>query len=740
MNYNEKVAKNLEWRKMSSNSNSFSKISDKSAILDSCKECTWCSTKLLLTDNKHEYEMLDEVLKKQHVIFEFDFASKSRKAALNKFNKLGFAKTKEELKLPIRCKYKYEWLSAGNSDYRIKGSYEFEIGKNLQGYSACLNNICPCCGNNIYEKIETLTEKEYNKLIKNYKAKVTKENVEVDLSSFDVEGYLGVLVELYKDSYILENQIKSMLTQKYLCQKNNCVIGISYINANRDRKSEGYILAEKKLEKFQNEKTNEISLTPSEEKAAWEKFLEADEKWSILFEEITPPVVPFKPEEPVAPKKPKRVKLAQFKFDESRLVKPAEPTYLQSNFFNKKKIEKQNEELKRNYEKAIEDYNCACLDYEKAKEKYSEDCATAEKEYQITVDQYLRDMVAFEDACKKYEIDLKAYEFKKSEYDKELLDYKVKMQQAEIISKEAAEKKNEIYERTLEEKKRKISDEKAELKKLVKEYLADQKSELDREVLDIPDVIANDTMVAFLDDEVSKLLTDLFDVYGAIDELKSMNVVYPKYTNFSVLCTLYEYFQSGRANELTGPHGAYNLYESERRADDIINKLDVINFKLDDILDKLDEVKNNQVVLYKTMNEVKFGIDNVNSGITKLALEIGKIGVDLKKVKDSSLNIGSSSSVGIKSTGHTALPLHISRPVTSLPSYSTYSSYMSTQRLNFDSTVKQASVIKRGIVGAVLAGPAGAVVGALSAVDHNRRLESSKLRQELVLRHELDEK
>lgn len=36
-------------------------------------------------------------------------------------------------------------------------------------------------------------------------------------------------------------------------------------------------------------------------------------------------------------------------------------------------------------------------------------------------------------------------------------------------------------------------------------------------------------------------------------------------------------------------------------------------------------------------------------------------------------------------------------------------------------TVQKASVIKRGIVGGILAGPAGAIVGALSAMDKNRR-------------------
>lgn len=712
MNYKEEVNEELKWEMNSSKSNSFSKVSDKSAISDSCKECAWCSTKLLLTDNKYEYEMLEELLKKQQVTVEFDFASKYRKTALNKLNKLGFAKTKKELKLPIKCKYYCELLCASNGNYRVKGSYEFEIGENLHGYSACLNETCPCCGNNIYQaekKMEGLKEKEYNKLIKKYKSKVKPENVEVDLSSFDVKGYLGTLVELYKDSYVLENQIKSMITRKCSCQNNNVAIKLSYTNANSDKKSKKYISAEKALKEFQEKETSETALTPSEEKVAWEKFLKADEKWSILSEKIMPPVEPLKPNEPVAPKMPERVKLEPFKFDELRLVKPVEPTYFHSNFFNKKKIKKQNEELKLNYEKAIADYNRACFEYEKAKEKYSEDCTTAEKEYQMAVKQYPLDIVAFKDACKKYDVNLKAYELEKSKYDQEMLEHRIKMQKVEALIKEAAEKKKEIYEKALEEKKKKIADEKSELEKFVKESLADQKRELEREALALPGVIINDAMVAFLDDEISKLLIDLFDVYGAIDELKSMNIIYPKYTDFSTLCTLYEYFQSGRSNELTGPHGAYNLYESESRTDNIINKLDVINFKIDDIIDKLDEIKNNQIVLHKTMTEIKTSIESISSNIDKLASEIRNTGTDLRET-------GSSYS----DRPVTSLPSS-GRSVTLLPSYSAYSSYISRQRLNVGSTVKQASVIKRAFAGAILAGPVGAVVGALSAVDHNNR-------------------
>ncbi len=62
------------------------------------------------------------------------------------------------------------------------------------------------------------------------------------------------------------------------------------------------------------------------------------------------------------------------------------------------------------------------------------------------------------------------------------------------------------------------------------------------------------------------------------------------------MCSLYEYFISGRFTELTGPDGAYNRYETEIRLDRIITKLDVI-------IHKLDAIKANQYMLFTALQE-----------------------------------------------------------------------------------------------------------------------------------------
>ena len=48
-----------------------------------------------------------------------------------------------------------------------------------------------------------------------------------------------------------------------------------------------------------------------------------------------------------------------------------------------------------------------------------------------------------------------------------------------------------------------------------------------------------------------------------LEKLYAADVIFPKYRNMVAICTIYEYFVSGRCTTLVGADGAYNLYESE---------------------------------------------------------------------------------------------------------------------------------------------------------------------------------
>lgn len=74
------------------------------------------------------------------------------------------------------------------------------------------------------------------------------------------------------------------------------------------------------------------------------------------------------------------------------------------------------------------------------------------------------------------------------------------------------------------------------------------------------------------------------------------NIIFPKYRNLVMVCSLYEYICAGRCNKLEGSEGAYNILELEIRLDRIITQLDRITV----LLGKIQE---NQFVLYSAIQE-----------------------------------------------------------------------------------------------------------------------------------------
>lgn len=93
---------------------------------------------------------------------------------------------------------------------------------------------------------------------------------------------------------------------------------------------------------------------------------------------------------------------------------------------------------------------------------------------------------------------------------------------------------------------------------------------------------------------LASLEKHLKDSQENLESLYTMDWLYPKYRTLPAVTTIYEYFLSGRCTELTGPDGAYNLYESELRQNIIIEKLENIE-------KKLDQIQQNQFLLYTEM-------------------------------------------------------------------------------------------------------------------------------------------
>ena len=81
----------------------------------------------------------------------------------------------------------------------------------------------------------------------------------------------------------------------------------------------------------------------------------------------------------------------------------------------------------------------------------------------------------------------------------------------------------------------------------------------------------------------------------------------------------FEYLSAGRCDALEGTYGAYNLYESECRANLIISQLN-------QIFESLEQIKKNQFTVYNELQAIKVAIND-------LAYSMDRLGDSLKYSK-----------------------------------------------------------------------------------------------------------
>lgn len=110
------------------------------------------------------------------------------------------------------------------------------------------------------------------------------------------------------------------------------------------------------------------------------------------------------------------------------------------------------------------------------------------------------------------------------------------------------------------------------------------------------------------EEAVDKLRSPLADSHQLLRQLYGLNLIFPKYRNLTAMCSIYEYFASGRCSVLEGPEGAYNLYEAELRQNLIINQLEGIS-------QKLDQIQKNQYTLYREVWSIKYITDSIASDV-----------------------------------------------------------------------------------------------------------------------------
>ncbi len=245
------------------------------------------------------------------------------------------------------------------------------------------------------------------------------------------------------------------------------------------------------------------------------------------------------------------------------ISEPDEPIIEKAGLFNKKKIEKQNNEL-------IEKYR-------------------ADKEI------YFSRMKEYEDSMSQYNHQMELYKNAKLSYEEKIKDVASKLEKKreedEKRNASLKEKELESVEKDEKEYRRKL----VNIKETIEQYISSSYPYL-------MDIIICEEM-----EEIKGHLKDLFDCEG---KLLALNVINKKYLDLAALTTILDYYESERVTELKGPDGAYNLYEAELKTNIIIGKLDKV-------IESLDDIRNSQFLLYDKLNGIHRSIDKMTEKMEK---------------------------------------------------------------------------------------------------------------------------
>lgn len=112
-------------------------------------------------------------------------------------------------------------------------------------------------------------------------------------------------------------------------------------------------------------------------------------------------------------------------------------------------------------------------------------------------------------------------------------------------------------------------------------------------------------------------------------ELYSQNVIFGKYRNIVALASFYEYLVSGRCDSLEGRDGAYNIYENEIRANQIISQLS-------DVLKSLEQIKRGQYMVYSMLNEISSSLSSLESTTNDALSAMDKMQGDISRIAHNS--------------------------------------------------------------------------------------------------------
>lgn len=213
-----------------------------------------------------------------------------------------------------------------------------------------------------------------------------------------------------------------------------------------------------------------------------------------------------------------------------------------------------------------------------------------------------------------------------AEYEKEMEEYRKKVVSCDEhnawVKKRVAEISTEI-----ENLKGKITDIRARTDRRI-HYLVPSEST----------PVRAQTIKLMLDQEIQQAEETLRKLAATRAEYYGTNIVFGKYRDMVTLSTFYEYLIAGRCTSLEGTNGAYNLYESELRANLIIAKLS-------DIVEKLEEIKNNQYTITSLLQNINRQMASLNASMYEAGKSLDRIDKNTARIAETSEMIAHNTAV-----------------------------------------------------------------------------------------------
>lgn len=138
----------------------------------------------------------------------------------------------------------------------------------------------------------------------------------------------------------------------------------------------------------------------------------------------------------------------------------------------------------------------------------------------------------------------------------------------------------------------------------MKKYMAKVQSHKQALARRDKDLANQEARITYLQKAVNQCSQNLYTTRNLLERYYNMGYLYPKYRSVVPVCAFCEYLEAGRCNSLTGPDGAYNIYENEVLMKRIIEKLD-------DVIARLDDINYNQQLIARELRKGRSQISSV---------------------------------------------------------------------------------------------------------------------------------